>query len=164
MGLNTKGVCKRLTSYFSVSTKLSKNLNFINTLRLLSYDLLTLYTLYKKILWECRTLGEEPIYQRLNDSKEGSNILVSWDLLKIYNRIFGKCPIDGELHTKEHITIRHGLFVPDLEVLIQLGLKLEKKIKGSSRKGRIFEKIELIRKSHLLNLKLLNDSIFLYST
>ena len=60
---------------------------------------------------------------------QASPILISWDLLRLYNRMFGKCPLDNEPLTRMHLELNHDIKVPDIDVLMQKGFLIEKKLK-----------------------------------
>ena len=56
--------------------------------------------------------------------------------------MFGKCPLDKEPLTCMHLELNHDIKVPDIEVLMQKGFLIEKKLKYTKRKGRIYKLIE----------------------
>ena len=54
---------------------------------------------------------------------QASPIIFSWDLLRLYNRMFGECPLDKkESLTWMHLELNHDIKVPDIEALMQRGL------------------------------------------
>ena len=66
---------------------------------------------------------------------QASPIIISWDLLRLYNKMFGKCPLDKELLTEGHA---FDIKVPYIEELMQKSFLIEKNTK---RKGRIYKLI-----------------------
>ena len=68
--------------------------------------------------------------------------------------MFGKCPLDKELLTRMHLELKHDIKVPDIEVLMQRGFLIEKKLKHTKRKVKIYKLIEYF--SNLAKMTLLN--------
>ena len=60
---------------------------------------------------------------------QSTPIIISWAILRLYNRMFGECPIDKELLTGIHLELNHDIKVPDIEVLMQMGFLIDKKLK-----------------------------------
>ena len=93
--------------------------------------------------WQSRLTRQEMAPLKSNVSRiQASPILISWDLLRLYNRMFGKCPLDKEPLTRMHLELNHDIKVPDIDVLMQKGFLIEKKLKYTKRKGRIYKFIE----------------------
>ena len=63
-----------------------------------------------------------------------SPIIISWDLLRLYNRML--------VNARMHLELNHEIKVPDIEVLIQRGFLIENKLKYTKRKGRIYKLIQ----------------------
>jgi len=81
----------------------------------------------------------------------GSNILLSWPLLKTSNMLFHRCRQHDTLLTPTHLIKFHSITVPKIEEVVALGAVVEKKLreaKKRGRKGRVYGFIERIFLNH----------------
>jgi len=71
-----------------------------------------------------------------------SNILVSWQLVKICNMLFNKCLKHECLTIPQHLAEAHGInSFPDTMTILEMGIGIEKRLKMRKRKRRVLKAI-----------------------
>jgi len=79
----------------------------------------------------------------------GSNILISWPLIKINNLIYGQCRRHSCPCTPLHLSGAHEVReLPDMIELIEQGTLIDKRLRASKRKGRVLRVIDEITGKH----------------
>jgi len=95
-----------------------------------------------------RRHGEAPVIRPYK--MEGSNLLISWPLLKLHNVLFLKCKEHDTFLSPTHLRDKHGISLPSITEVISRGAGIEKRIKEkvTTRKGRFFKVIDRIFTDH----------------
>jgi len=83
--------------------------------------------------------------QRVGYRLPVSNVLVSWELLKMNNILFNKCKRHNCLITQAHLAEAHRIhLLPDILQVMREGWVIEKRLERTKRRGRVLQAVEVM--------------------
>jgi hypothetical protein len=92
----------------------------------------------------------------------GNSILLSWPLLKMNNMLFNRCQKHDCLCTPQHLRDVHKIRdLPSIEAVLDQGIAIDRRLKGTKRKGRVLKAILQVTEGHHKLFELLCNELII---